>query len=70
MANIGTACSSTSQASMPPGLFTVWIFMAFAGKLKVVRKATASAASDAAMAVGRKAAWGDAERRERAATIS
>jgi hypothetical protein len=56
MAIIGTACSSTSQASMPPGLFTVWIFMAFAGKLKTVRKATASVASDAARAVGRNAA--------------
>jgi hypothetical protein len=44
--------------------------MAFAGKLKVVRNATASVASDAAMAVGRKAAWGAVERRERAATIS
>ena len=70
MAIIGTACSSTSHASMPPGLFTVWIFMAFAGRLKLVRNATASAASEAAIVVGRKAARGDAERRERAATIA
>ena len=34
MAIIGTACSSTSQASMPPGLLIVWIFMAFAGLLE------------------------------------
>jgi hypothetical protein len=26
----GTLCSSTSQAVMPPGLFTTWIFMASA----------------------------------------
>ena len=30
MAISGTACSSTSQAVMPPGLFTTWIFMASA----------------------------------------
>src|SRR5436190_13845582 len=30
MAISGTACSSTSQAVMPPGLLTTWIFMASA----------------------------------------